>query len=68
MRERMAYLILIGMLIIVVTFLVAVVGKGEYQPPPPEKQEQGSISFEVTHSGTLAGGFAGLEERRARLW
>jgi hypothetical protein len=68
MRERMAYLILIGMLIIVVTFLVAVVGKGEYQPPPPEKQEQGSISFGVTHSGVLAGGFAGLEERRARLW
>jgi hypothetical protein len=44
MRERMAYLILIGMLLVLVTFVMAVVGKGEYQPPPPEKQEQGSFS------------------------
>ena len=64
MRERMAYLILIGMLLIVVTFLVAVVGKGEYQPPPPEKQEQGSISFVGT---PLAGVFTGLNEGRAKL-
>ena len=68
MRKRMAYLILIGMLIILVTFVLAVIGKGDYQPPTPEQQEQGSISFGVTHSGVLVGGFAGLEERRARLW
>jgi hypothetical protein len=67
MRERMAYLILIGMLLIVVTFLVAVVGKGEYQPPPPEKQEQGSISFVGTHPAALAGVFTGLNEGRAKL-
>lgn len=66
MRERMAYLILIGMLIIVVTFLIAVVGKGEYQPPPLEKQEQGSISFGETHPGVLVGVFTDLEERRAK--
>jgi hypothetical protein len=68
MRERMAYLILIGMLLIVVTFLVAVVGKGEYQPPPPEKQEQGSISLRETHPGALVVAFTGLEERRTELW
>jgi hypothetical protein len=64
-RERMAYLILIGMLIILVTFVLAVIGKGEYQPPPPEQQEQGSISFGETHPGALVGAFAGLEGRRA---
>ncbi|MDQ3864582.1 MAG: hypothetical protein M3317_14010 [Actinomycetota bacterium] len=53
MRERMAYLILIAMLLIVVTFVLAVVGKGEYQPPPPEKQEQGSILSKETHPGAL---------------
>jgi hypothetical protein len=65
MRERMAYLILIGMLIILATFVLAVIGKGEYQPPSPEKQEQGSISFGVTHPGELVGVFAVLERRRA---
>lgn len=44
MRERLAYLILIGMLLVVVTFVFAVIGKGEYQPPPPEQQEQGIVS------------------------
>lgn len=68
MRERMAYLILIGMLLIVVTFVLAVVGKGEYQPPPPEKQEQGSISFRETHPGALVVAFTGPEERQTKLW
>lgn len=50
MRERMAYLIMIGMLLVLVLFVIAVVGKGEYQPPPPEQQaEQGSI----LHGGQL---------------
>jgi hypothetical protein len=66
MRERMAYLILIGMLIILVTFVLAVVGKGDYQPPPPEKQEQGSISFGGTHRGAPLGAFNGIEEGRAK--
>ena len=65
MRERMAYLILIAMLLIVVTFVLAVVGKGEYQPPPPEKQEQGSISFGEAYPGALVGAFADLEGKRA---
>ncbi|MDP8940127.1 MAG: hypothetical protein M3N10_07525 [Actinomycetota bacterium] len=46
MRERLAYLIMIGMLLVLVTFVFAVVGKGEYQPPPPEHQgKQGSVSY-----------------------
>ncbi len=44
MRERLAYLIMIGMLLVLVTLVFAVIGKGEYQPPSPEKQEeQGSV-------------------------
>jgi hypothetical protein len=65
MRERMAYLILIGMLIILVTFVLAVVGKGDYQPPPPEKQEQGSISLGGTHREASLVIF-GIEEWRAK--
>ncbi len=66
MRERMAYLILIGMLLIVATFVLAVVGKGDYQPPPPEKQEQGSISFGETHPGAPIVAFTGPKERQER--
>ena len=64
MRERMAYLVLIGMLIILATFVLAVIGKGEYQPPPPEKQEQGSVSLGETHPGDFVGAFAVLGVRR----
>ena len=53
MRERLAYLIMIGMMLVLVTFVMLVVGKGEYQPPPPEpppeQQEQGGVS----HDGLL---------------
>lgn len=42
MRERVAYLFMIGMLILLAAVAFAVLGKGEYQPPPPK--EQGSIS------------------------
>ena len=64
MRERMAYLILIGMLIILATFVLAVIGKGEYQPPPPEKQEQGSVSLGEAHPGGFVRPFAVLGVRR----
>ena len=64
MRERMAYLILIAMLLIVVTFVLAVVGKGDYQPPPPEKQEHGSILSKVTQTTALAGAFNRPEKRQ----
>jgi hypothetical protein len=60
----MAYLILIGMLIILATFVLAVIGKGEYQPPPPEKQEQGSVSLGEAHPGNFVGSFAVLRIRR----
>ena len=40
MRERMAYLILIGMLIILVTFVLAVIGKGEYQHRRPKSRSK----------------------------
>ena len=44
MRERLAYLIMIGMLLVLVTFVIAIIGKGEYQPPSPQTQEnQGSV-------------------------
>lgn len=47
-RERLAYLLMIGMLLVLVTLVFAVIGKGEYQPPPLEKQErQGSVSHYV---------------------
>ena len=41
-RERVAYLFMIAILILLITVVFAVLGKGEYQPPPPEKQ--GSVS------------------------
>lgn len=50
MRERLAYLIMVGMFLILVIFVFAVVGKGVYQPPPPEHQEQQGT---VSHDGLL---------------
>lgn len=50
MRERLAYLIMIGMLLVLVTFVIAIIGKGEYQPPTPQKQEQ---QGSVLHYGLL---------------
>ena len=44
MRERLAYLIVIAMLILLVTFVLAVLGKGEWQPPSRQEQEKGSTS------------------------
>ena len=41
-RERVAYLFMIAILILLITVVFAVLGKGEYQPPPPK--EQGSVS------------------------
>ncbi len=43
-RERLAYLIVIAMLILLITFVLAVLGKGEWQPPSRQEQEKGSIS------------------------
>ena len=40
-RERVAYLFMIAMLIVLIAVVFAVLGKGEYQPPAPK--EQGAI-------------------------
>jgi hypothetical protein len=36
--ERLAYLIMIGMMVLLITVVFAVLGKGEYKPPPPKEQ------------------------------
>jgi hypothetical protein len=46
-REHVAYLIVIGMFVLLALFMFAALGKGKYQPPPPEEQEKGSISHVV---------------------
>ena len=43
-RERMAYLLVLAMLILLVTFVLAVLGKGEWQAPTRQEQEKGNIS------------------------
>ncbi len=45
MRERVAYLFMIGILILLVAVVFGVLGKGEYQPPSPKEQEKGSASY-----------------------
>lgn len=47
LRERMAYLIVLAMLILLVTFILAVLGKGEWQAPSPQEQEKGSNSQDL---------------------
>ncbi len=37
-RERIAYLFMIGILIFLIAVVFAVLGKGEYRPPPPKEQ------------------------------
>jgi hypothetical protein len=34
---------MIGILILLITVVFAVLGKGEYQPPPVEEQEKASV-------------------------
>ncbi len=41
MRERIAYLFMVAILILLIAVTFAVLGKGEYQPP---EQSQGSVS------------------------
>ena len=46
-RERIAYLFMIGVLIMLIAITFGVLGKGEYQPPEEEKgggvKEQGYV-------------------------
>ncbi len=46
-RERMAYLIVLAMLILLVTFILAVLGKGEWQAPSRQEQEKASNSQDL---------------------
>ncbi len=39
MRERLAYLFMITILIVLIAVTFGVLGKGEYQPPSPEQQK-----------------------------
>ncbi len=43
-REHVAYLIVIAIFVLLALFMFGALGKGKYQPPPPEEQEKGSIS------------------------
>ncbi len=47
LRERMAYLIVLAMLILLVTFILAVLGKGEWQAPSTQEQEKASNSQDL---------------------
>ena len=38
-RERIAYLFMITILVVLIAVTFGVLGKGEYQPPKEEKQE-----------------------------
>jgi hypothetical protein len=42
--ERISVLILVAVMIMLFTVVFAVLGKGDYQPPPPEHGEEGAVS------------------------
>jgi hypothetical protein len=42
--ERISVIILVVVMIMLFAVVFAVLGKGEYQPPPPEGEEHASIS------------------------
>ena len=42
MRERLSIGILVGVLIFLIAFVFAILGKGEYQPPTSEEGMSGS--------------------------
>ena len=44
MRERLAYLFMLAVFILLVAAVLGALGRGEYSPPPPrEQQEQGNV-------------------------
>jgi hypothetical protein len=45
-RERIAYLFMVSILIVLIALTFGVLGKGEYQPPK-EEQEKGFVSANV---------------------
>ena len=52
MRERIAYLFMIGILILLIAVTFGVLGKGEYQPPENE-QEKANYPQVTSITGTL---------------
>ena len=46
MRERIAYLFMITILVVLIAITFGVLGKGEYQPPKKE-EPKGSVSSSV---------------------
>jgi hypothetical protein len=45
-RERIAYLFMITILVVLIAVTFGVLGKGEYQPPKEKEQEpKGSVSI-----------------------
>ena len=44
MRERIAYLFMIAILILLIAVTFGVLGKGEYQPPSGKGGEKGVVS------------------------
>ena len=45
MRERIAYLFMIGILIVLMALVFGVLGKGEYKTPKPSEQEVKQAAF-----------------------
>ena len=45
-RERIAYLFMVSILVVLIAVTFGVLGKGEYQPPK-EEQEKGDVSAGV---------------------
>ncbi len=45
MRERVAYLFMIGVLIMLMAITFGVLGKGHYQPPKQDPEAQTVVSF-----------------------
>ena len=46
-RERIAYLFMVSVMIVLIAVTFGVLGKGEYQPPKEEDQEKGYVSKHV---------------------
>ncbi len=47
MRERIAYLFMIGVLIMLMAITFGVLGKGHYQPPKQDSEAKTEVSFPV---------------------
>lgn len=53
MRERIAYLFMVGIMIILLAVVFGVLGKGEYKTPPPEEQKPPTPKSEGPKQGYI---------------